>query len=76
MTLKKVEVTIDGHELACRIAEACIGVKRPEGMTPKQALNQLKNSTDSETVERFYGASTLALEYVMECLNSGIEVKG
>ena len=57
----------DPNELACRIAEAAIGVKRPKGVTAHDAM---KVFPDEERAG-FYKAAERATEYIIECINAG-----
>ena len=56
---------IDAAELACRIAEKALGLKRPEGTTGIQAMTNL----DPEQASRWLGAAKVAMEYVTECID-------
>lgn len=60
---KTLVVEIDQTEMACRIAEAVIGAKRPDGASPNFALVRL--GPELEGV--FLKAAAAALEYVGEC---------
>lgn len=57
-------VELDKHELACRIAEACIGVARPDGMSVIDAMNYF------DEPENFYRAAEAAAEYILECVQN------
>ena len=54
---------MDVDELACRIAEAIIGIRRPEGVTPQQALAHLKLPDQKELAR----AARAAIAYANEC---------
>lgn len=56
-------IEIDQTEMACRIAEAVIGAKRPDGASPNFALVRL--GPEMEGV--FLKAAAAAIEYVGEC---------
>ncbi|WP_342152400.1 hypothetical protein [Methylorubrum sp. SB2] len=66
---------IDADELACRIAEAACGIRRPPGMTAKQALDNMSRLTrrmgETDTVPGFRRAAQAAAEYLTECINNG-----
>lgn len=53
---------IDPYELACRLVEAFMEVERPEGKTPKEALEQL----DQENRDMFMRAARAAFEYFQQ----------
>lgn len=58
---------IDPYELAVRLVEAEMGMKRPSHMTPKQVL-------DGQTEEFRNTAlhmARVAAEYIAECINAG-----
>ncbi len=65
---KLFEAEIDNVELTLRIAEACLGMKRPPGMSAKEALGQLR-SAQPEHVGGFDRAAMRAAEYFVECIN-------
>ncbi len=65
--VKALIAEIDPEELACRIAEACMGVKRPAGISPKAALDQI----DPEAAIDFRKAARSAARYIAECIDSG-----
>lgn len=64
-TEKKLICEIDMHELACIIAEASIGIKRPVGMSPNKAMLGF----DDETRKGLYDVAWAAATYVTDCLN-------
>lgn len=66
----KLVAEIDADELSCRIAEACIGVKRPKGTSARQALA----SFDEETRTGFFKAAEIAVEYITSCINAAGKV--
>ena len=55
---------MDQHELACRIAEATLGLQRPAGVTAVQALSVFA----PEDRTGFYRAATAALSYLFSAL--------
>lgn len=63
-------IEISRDELACRVAEAAIGMKRPTGTTAADAIAQLRRS-EPETVESFYRIADRAVLYFHECINAG-----
>jgi hypothetical protein len=63
-------VEIPRHELACRIAEASIGLKRPPGVTAIEALAQLR-AVEPDTVASFYRVADRAVLFFHECVNAG-----
>lgn len=65
---KLFETEIDSAELTLRIAEACLGMKRPPGMPAKEALAQLR-SGQPNIVSGFDRAAIRAAEYFVECIN-------
>lgn len=69
---------IDVAELTVRIAESCMGNRRPEGMSAADALSQLRK-LDPETVRGFERAALAAANYIAECCNAenpgSVEVK-
>lgn len=60
-------VEFSRSELAVRIAEACIGVKRPENVTAQVALQEFP----PEVQHGFYQAADEALNYIHTCLMNG-----
>lgn len=66
---------IDGEELACRIAEAAIGFKRPAGMTARVALDAMRRITTTggtpDVVPGFERAARVAAEYIAQCAEKG-----
>jgi hypothetical protein len=67
--MKKVlAAEIETAELTLRIAEACLGMKRPPGMSADDALGQLR-SAQPEHVGGFDRAAMRAAEYFIECIN-------
>lgn len=61
---------IDGHELACVIAEAAMGVKRPVGKTAKEAMQGF----DPDVRQGFYDAALAASNYVATALGKAKKV--
>jgi len=68
MNKKMFETEIDSAELTLRIAEACIGIKRPPGMSAREGLSQLRAS-EPEYISGFERAALRAAEYFVECIN-------
>ncbi len=67
--MKKVlAAEVETAELTLRIAEACLGMKRPPGMSAKDALGQLR-SAEPDHVAGFDRAAVRAAEYFIECIN-------
>ena len=67
---KLLMIDIPRDELACRIAEACIGRARPSGMTGEQALAQLEAGYP-DMVERWRRSADAAVQYFHERINAG-----
>jgi hypothetical protein len=65
---KLFEAKIDSAELTLRIAEACLGMRRPPGMSARDALAQLRAS-EPEHIAGFDRAALRAVEYFTECFN-------
>lgn len=65
---KVLEAAIDSVELTLRIAEACLGMRRPPGTTAQDALAQLR-AREPEHVAGFDRAAMRAAEYFVECIN-------
>lgn len=61
-----VMITMDQHELACRLAEAIVQCKRPDGLTAAQALAEF----DNDARQDFYRAASAAIKYFSECANN------
>lgn len=68
MKRKLLEAEIDSAELTLRIAEACLGMKRPPGTPAKEALAQLR-SREPDIIASFDKAAMRAAEYFVECIN-------
>lgn len=69
MAEKKIfETEIDSAELTLRIAEACLGMKRPAGTSARDALSELR-SVQPEHIAGFDRAAMRAAEYFIECIN-------
>ena len=66
---------IDGEELACRIAEAAIGFKRPPGMSARAALDHMRSITTRggtpDVVPGFERAAQVAAEYIAQGAEKG-----
>lgn len=58
---------VDPHELACRILEGAMGLKRPTGVTAIQALSKL----DDQARAGMYQAADNAAKYICECVDGG-----
>lgn len=65
---KLFETEIDVAELTLRIAESCLGMKRPPGMPAKEALGQLRSS-QPDIIAGFDRAALRTAEYFVECIN-------
>lgn len=65
---KLFETEIDSAELTLRIAEACLGMKRPPGMAAQDALAQLR-AAEPKHIAGFDRAAMRAAEYFVECIN-------
>lgn len=66
---KHMLAEIDLQELTLRIAEACLGLKRPPELSAKDALDQLRSS-NPDIVAGFDKAAVRAAEYLTECINA------
>lgn len=66
-TLLGIEIPRD--ELACRLAEAAMGVKRPAGATVQQAFAQMA-MIDPDQPARWRRAANAAVLYLHECINT------
>lgn len=66
---KLFETKIDTAELTLRIAEACLGMKRPPGISAEEALGQLR-AAEPDHVAGFDRAALRAAEYLVECFNT------
>jgi hypothetical protein len=58
---------VDPSELAVRITEALMGMRRPPGMTAAQALETQSPEFRATVLD----AARRAAEYIAECINSG-----
>lgn len=72
MTIKKPKVQrfmaeIDETELACRIMEATLDIKRPKGTTAEQAFAGLTPELSKEA-QYFRQGARAAMLYWVECL--------
>lgn len=65
---KLFETEIDVAELTLRIAESCLGMKRPPDMPAKDALGQLRSS-QPDIIAGFDRAAVRTAEYFVECIN-------
>jgi hypothetical protein len=69
MSTKKIfEAEINTAELTLRIAEACLGMKRPPGTAAAEALGQLR-AAQPDIIAGFDRAALRASEYFVECFN-------
>jgi len=59
---KLFETEIDSAELTLRIAESCLGMRRPPMMSAKEALAQLR-AVEPEHIAGFDRAAMRAAEY-------------
>jgi len=57
------------HEMALRIAEASIGLKRPDGADAKAILDKMREDFDPAMVAGFYRAALAAAKYLEESIN-------
>ena len=60
---------IDTEELAVRIGEACMGNRRPAGMSTADAMKSLREMS-AESAAGFERAALAAAEYIAECCNA------
>lgn len=67
-TLLGIEIQRD--ELACRIAEACTGMRRPPLVSASGALDQMA-SVNIDMVAGFRKSADAAVIYFHECINAG-----
>lgn len=69
---------IDTEELAVRIGEACMGNKRPAGMSAVDAIRSLR-AMSAESAGGFMRAAIAAANFIAECCNAenpgSVEVK-
>lgn len=65
-TTQTLLIKVDQHELACRLAEAIVQCKRPEGATAAQALAEF----DEAARQNFYRAAIVAIQYLNECFEN------
>lgn len=66
--IEKYIAQINPHEMALRIAEASMGIKRPPGKTAEQVMKEMKNSFP-DIVPGFYRAALAAAKYLEESIN-------
>lgn len=69
-TLTLIEIPRD--ELACRIAEASMGLSRPLGFSVAQAFAQM-DLVDPGQSARWRRAADRAVAYVHECIAAGVQ---
>lgn len=67
---KVLAVEIPRDELACRIAEKCIGMRRPNGASGTEALEQLMGEYPG-MVAAWKAAADAAVMFFHECVNAG-----
>lgn len=60
---------VDQHELACRIAEAQMGIDRPPGQSAKEALAGLQERFPVQ-VKSWYAAAHAASTYLMSTITT------
>lgn len=60
---------IDEEELACRILENFLNIRRPPGVTAKQLLEGAHDTT----YDGARRAARAALEYYAECIKKGVK---
>lgn len=63
-------IEIPRDELACRIAEKCIGLKRPAGKSGSEALAQLQGEFP-DMVDAWMRAADAAVLFFHECIDAG-----
>jgi len=73
MTTEKYIVQINPHEMALRIAEACIGVNRKGDAAPEVVLAYLRKQ-QPDAVAGFYRAAWAAAKYLEESINEMTKV--
>ena len=66
---RKFMTPISQAELACRICEAVLGIERPDGDTPEQALDRM----DEDAREQWLGAADAVMGYFKECIMNASE---
>ncbi len=59
-------VQVNQIELACRIMETCVGIKRPPGKTASEAMRDVP----TEHRITFVKAADAAIAYLMECVEA------
>lgn len=65
-----IGIEISRDELAVRIAEASMGVKRPAGATPAEAFAQMEQIAPGQAA-RWRDAADRAVMFFRECVNAG-----
>lgn len=68
----KIAFEIDMDELTMRLAECVIGLDRPEGIAPSEALRQLSEGTDPNAqyvIECCKKQAVICWEYITEVMN-------
>lgn len=60
-------VDISMHELALRIAEGCLGMKRPMGVSADEGLAYFPE----DARQGFERAAQKAADYIAECIQNG-----
>lgn len=66
--MNKFIAEINPHEMALRIGQAACGIKKPEGLSAEEALDEMRK-IDAETVAGFYRAAWAAAQYLEESIN-------
>jgi len=69
MTVEKYIAKMNAHEMACRIAEAISGLKRPAGTTAEEMMNKVRE-TNPIAHAQYYRAAGAAAKYIEEAINA------
>lgn len=69
MTVEKYIAKMNAHEMACRIAEAISGLKRPAGTTAEEMMNKVRE-TNPIAHAQYYRAAGAAGKYIEEAINA------
>ncbi|GEM_PF-4501361 len=71
--MKVIDAPIDMEELAVRIAEACLGLKRPAGVSAATVLRGFESDIPGgqDMVAGFRRAALAAVNYVAERITAG-----
>ncbi len=59
---------MDAHEMACRLAEAAMGLKREAGLTAEQAMQAI-SLQDKDAGAAFYRMALAAAKYMEDAIN-------